>query len=450
MLKDKNIQKLNQASRVIDMCFSYKHYMEEIPAMTVGIIYKNEIIFSKGYGYVDINKTIPATTNTCFRIASISKIFTAISIMQLVESGKIKLDSTISTYLPWFNSINDPHLNDVTIRHLLTHTSGITRDGDTLHWIENNFPDLNHLKKYISNLKLPFIANSRWKYSNLGYSILGALIEQVSGITYEDYIQINICQKLGMTLTSSMLTEEIVNHLAIGYGRKIPNEKRKIFQNIETKAMAAATGLSSNVNDLLKFISAQFIGNTKLLSENSKQELRKIYWINKKDEIHQAIGLRSFKVGNRKLFYHSGGFQGYRCNISFDVTRNIGIVILTNMLGIEPRNYTKIAFNVINYIFKQPFTSNKLDFKKYEGIYRDIWDDSAIMTIGNNLVSFNPSSFEPLSHITILEHIKNNTFLIKGSDEVENAGELAYFEFDKNQNSKKVRWGATYANILKY
>lgn len=446
MASDKTLNKLTQAIRIIDLIYRYKQYVEEIPAMAVGIIYKNKVLFSKGYGFTDKDKKIPTTEKTCFRIASISKIFTAISIMQLAEAKKINLDEKVATYLSWFNSTVDSKLKEITIRQLLTHTSSLTRDGNTFHWTEYKFPDIKYIKKYVSQLKLPFPPHSRWKYSNFGFSILGALIEEVSGKTYEKYIQDNICQKLNMTLTSSQLTKNIKKNLAVGWGRKLPGKNRELFPNIETNAMASATGLSSNISDLLKFVSVQFIGNSALLSEKSKEEIRKLYWVNKKDGIKQAIGFRVYKSGGKDIYYHSGGFQGYRCNISFDIKRSIGIITLTNVLGIDPKNYAMRFFDVINYIDKKPFIKNDEKLIKYEGIYRDIWNDDAIIVLGNNLLCFDPNSLQPLSHASVLSPVKKDVFLIKGSDEVEMAGELSEFQVDKK--GQQFRWGAGYSYRL--
>ena len=443
MSSDKALNKLAQVIRIIDIIYQYKQYIEEIPAMAVGLIYKDKVLFAKGYGHADINKKIPVTGKTCFRIASISKIFTTVAIMQLVEANKLNLDEKVTTYLSWFVSGVDATLQKITIRQLLTHTSVISRDGDTPHWTEHEFPDLDHIKKYISTLRLPFPIHSRWKYSNFGFSILGAVIEQVSGKTYEEYIHKNICQRLEMTLTSSILTEQIKRHLAVGWGRKICSQKREAFPNIETNAMASATGLSSCINDLLKFVSSQFFENSILLSDKSKKELLKPHWVNKKDDISQAIGFHTFKSGGRTIYYHSGGFQGYRCNISFDIKRSIGVVTLTDVLGIDPKDYAKRVFDVINYIGKNSFVKNNETLCKYEGVYRDIWEDHAVMTIGNNLICFDPNALEPLSHASILEPVKENEFLIKGSDEVEIAGELA--KYQETKKGKRFRWGAAYS-----
>jgi D-alanyl-D-alanine carboxypeptidase len=278
----KTFQKLTQAAKIIDVCLKYKQYREEIPALAFGLTYQGKVVLAKGYGFADVAKKIPVTPETCFRIASISKIFTTVAIMQLVEGGKIKLDDTVNSHLPWFKSTNDPRVEKITIRQLLTHTSGLTRDGDTLHWVDGNFPDLNHLKQYIHTMKLSYAPNTRWKYSNVGDSIIGALIEQVSGETFEAYIQKHICQKLGMTLTSSKFIKDIQSRMTIGRGRKIPGKDREIFPNIDAKAMVAATGLSSNVIDLLKFVRSFFRGNTSLITKASKGQMFKIQWTNKR------------------------------------------------------------------------------------------------------------------------------------------------------------------------
>jgi hypothetical protein len=132
--------------------------------------------------------------------------------------------------------------------------------------------------------------------------------------------------------------------------------------------------------------------------------------------------------------------------MALDPGLGIGVVILTNIIGIDPEDYARLAFSIINYVLEKPDDKAAENLTKYEGIYQNIWGESAIMGFGSRLISFDPGSFEPLAHAAILEPIEANDFLVTGSEEIQQAGELASFDMGKDGVANRVRWGATYAD----
>ena len=120
----------------------------DIPGLSIAISHKGKILYKNGFGYADVEKKIKAKEDTIYHIASISKTFTAVAILQLVEKGKIKLDDKVSKYIKWFKGKNKSgDLKDITMRHLLSNTSGIWRDGNTPHWVTGKFPKSLTLSK---------------------------------------------------------------------------------------------------------------------------------------------------------------------------------------------------------------------------------------------------------------------------------------------------------------
>src|SRR6185295_6388932 len=163
-----------------------------LPGIAVGVVSDQQLVWASGFGYADVNAKVPMTPATKFRMASHSKLFTAIAIMQLREQGKLRLDDPVSNYLPWFKA--KPAGDDdgpITIEQLLSHSSGLQREaGD--HWTSLNFPTADELKRLYSDRQAAFAPSVRWKYSNLAYAVAGMVIEKVSGESWADYVDKNI------------------------------------------------------------------------------------------------------------------------------------------------------------------------------------------------------------------------------------------------------------------
>src|ERR1051325_9649881 len=223
-----------------------------LPGVVVGVVSDQQLVWAKGFGYANVQAKIPMSPDTKFRMASHSKLFTAIAIMQLREDGKLRLDDPVEKYLPWFKAA--PAGDDdgqITIEQLLSHSSGLQREaGD--HWVSYEFPTREQL---YANRKAAFAPSVRWKYSNLAYSVAGMVVGQVTGGKWADYVDRNIFQPLGMTSSS---VDKNVSGLAVPYGRRMPDGTRELLPFVDARGMAAATGVTSNVEDMAKFVSANF------------------------------------------------------------------------------------------------------------------------------------------------------------------------------------------------
>src|SRR2546428_1221238 len=191
-----------------------------LPGVAVGVVADQELVWSAGFGFADAAARIPMTPQTKFRMASHSKLFTATAVMQLREQGKLRLDDPVSRYLPWF-TVKPAESDDppITIEELLTHSSGLPREAGA-HWTTFEFPTTEQLKDLMRTRESAFAPEVRWKYSNLGFSVAGMIVEAVSGQQWADYVQREIFQPLGM---SSSSVDKNVSGLAVGYGRRNPD-----------------------------------------------------------------------------------------------------------------------------------------------------------------------------------------------------------------------------------
>lgn len=426
---------------ILDRWLAYQRFLWEIPGLSVGVVYKNQTIFSNGYGFENIKTKKRATDKTLYRIASISKTFTATCIMQLKEKDKLNLDDKVQKYLPWFKSENDKDLDKITIGELLSHTAGILREGRLPFWIDDKFPTIDEIKQEIKEGISVFHPSEKFKYSNLGYSILGELIKAVSSKSYEQYVKENILNKLGLERTYADFDSSLSSQLATGYGRRVPDKEREIFENINTKSMASATGFVSDVLDLCEYVSAQFIGSGKLLSDESKKEMQKVSWKRPvKDDNNYGLG---FIVG-KETMGHSGGFQGYTTQISMDKKNEVGIVILSNAVNAPTRKFREGFFRLVNYFKKNGkyFQKKSKDLSKYEGLFTFRWGEADIVNINNNLICYAPEYINPTEDICKFEQNSKDNFKVIEGDDYGRLGENLKYEFDGKGNIRKVTFGA--------
>lgn len=434
------------AVRVIDRWVEYRRFFARVPAVSVGIVHDRWIVFTKGYGYAHLAKRIPATDITCYRIASISKTITATAVMQLVERGTVQLDDKVQKFLPWFRSKKDPGLARITLRHLLTHMAGIERDGNTAHWENDQFPTLAQIQEHVRDGVAVYRPLETFKYSNLGYAIVGQVIGTVSGQPYERYVENEIIRKLGLTHTGPTLNAAKRRRLAVGYGRDIPPNGRAALAHAETNAMGPATGFISNARDLCTFMSAHFLGNPILLSDESKREMQRIHWLNKKTEHHYGVGHDIWKADQSLIVGHGGGFPGFITRIGWDPERKIGVTVLTNALDDLAGTLLNGIFSTIYYFAEHNAkfrTSGKRgpDLARYEGRFSSRWSDAEVVSVGSQLVAFVLKSDKPMADGVILERVGGHVFRISSGDEFGYLGERAAFQFDRRGRLTGLLWG---------
>ena len=300
---------LKQALHLIDNWLDYQTYFKEIPGVAVGIFIEDEIVFKKEYGYANLEKKTKLTDQHLFRIASHSKLFTATAIMKLYHEEKLSIDDKISKYLPWFTSEKDENLKNIRIRHLLTHSSGMTRDGKTAHWRTYEFPGIKEIMEQVTEGISYFETSELLKYSNFGYTLLGQIIEVVSGQTYHEYIRKEILEPLGMENTVTDVNESNLARHATGYKVKFPRKERKDLEHIPARIMHSATGLSSTAEDLIKFYQAHIFGNDILFPDYIKREMQRIQFKSKIAD--WGLGFSITSLPNIEIAGHGGGYPGF-------------------------------------------------------------------------------------------------------------------------------------------
>ena len=318
------------------------------PGVAVGVVSDQDLVWAKGFGFADVGSEEPMTPATKFRMASHSKLFTATAIMQLREEGKIQLDDPVSEYLPWFLVKSaDPDDPPITIEQLLTHSSGLPREaGD--HWTTREFPTPEELLELIPERQAAYSPEVRWKYSNLAYTIAGMVIEAVSGHSWAEYLQANIFDPLGM---SSSSVDREVDGMATGYTIRIPDGTRETIGFVDARGMAAATGLTSTVEDMAKFVSAQVRkgrrGGNRILNTSSLREMHRVRMLENTWTRGQGIGFSVRRVDGKLYVGHGGGYPGYTTNTTIQLDSKVGVIVLTNTNDSNPSEIAEQLMNTV-------------------------------------------------------------------------------------------------------
>jgi D-alanyl-D-alanine carboxypeptidase len=374
----------------------YRH----LPGIAVGVVADQELIWATGFGFADTDKKVAMTPQTKFRMASHSKLFTATAIMQLRERGKLRLDDPVSKHLPWFQvktaDADDP---PITIEELLTHSSGLPREAGS-HWTTFEFPTTEQLRGLMAERQAPFSPEVRWKYSNLAFSIAGMVIETVSGQKWADYVQQNIYTPLGMTASS---VDRNVDGLAVGYGRLMPDGTRAVNPFIDARGMAAATGITSTVDDMAKFVSAQFrkgrIGGQQILSTGSLREMHRVRVLENNWTQGNAIGFAVRRERDKVYVSHGGSYPGYQTNTLMQIDGKVGVIVLTNADDANPGAIATQLMNTVGEAVAKAATSAPAttmtwdpSWSRFAGLYRGRGGESQVIELNQRLVIISPNA----------------------------------------------------------
>lgn len=358
-------------------------YIDAQMFMGSALVARNgRVIFSKSYGMADLEWNIPNSSTTRFNIASMTKQFTAASILLLEEHGKLKTDDLVKKYLPDAPASWDK----VTIYHLLTHTSGISDDAAKY---EPGPPE----KLLFHDVPLNFQPGEQWAYTNLGYIVLGYLLEKISGEPYEEFVRQNIFKPLGMNDSGLTSFVTIIPRRAAGYwpgGNGIENAERW-----DPRIGFSAGALYSTTEDLLRWEEGLFGG--KLLTPASLHKMTTVF---KSD---YACGLHVNRVNGHLVIEHDGNNIGFNADMAYYPEEKIAVIVLANLNGTVTGEMTKALAAVahgeappVPSVHKEIRLSNAV-LARYVGTYQFPQYSLRMVPEGNHLlVEFDNGSTLPV------------------------------------------------------
>jgi D-alanyl-D-alanine carboxypeptidase len=297
---------------------------QRIPGLSLAVVKEGKVIKAEGYGLANVEHNIPARPETVYKIGSVSKQFIATGIMLLVQDGKISLDDKVAKHLD-----GTPEAwSGITVRHLLTHTSGIVREGPGFDPFKDQ-KDFDVIKSAYT-LPLRFATGEKYEYCNVGYFSLAEIISRISGKSWGDFMNERVFAPLGMTATRPTSFSVIVPNRADGYDWR--NDK---MQNaVELIAVRPSGAFLSNVLDLAKWDAALY---TDVIL---KQAIREQMWtpvkLNSGATHPYGLGWSLNPLGNHRQVHHGGTLSGFRSHFSRLPDDKLSIIVLTNSSSARP------------------------------------------------------------------------------------------------------------------
>lgn len=445
----------------LDACVEHWRTHWGVPGIAVAVLHNGEVT-SRGYGVSSNETEYPVTPDTLFQIGSISKVFTTSLVMCLVDDGKLDLDVPVTTYLPGLKLKDENALKVISLRHLVSHTSGVFGD-----FFDNFGMGDDALARYVdamANLRQIYAPNELWSYTNSGFNLAGRAIECVLDKPFEDVMRDRFINKAGFERTFQFPVEAITYPLAVGHVHPDPNDEGTLEVARRyplPRTSHAAGGIIATVGDQIKFAQLHLnggkAGDEQVLSEQSVKAMQvsQTKAANLADE--WGLGWMLFNVGETRVIGHGGTTNGFQAVLRIVPEQNFAISILTNSdrghaaelpilkwafehyLGLKVPNHQPIemsADQLQRFVGKYTQPLSDIVVRMDDGqLWMDVYSKSALAD------NVEPKKNPPIS----LEPLGNLTFLITSGAGVNNT-----LDFVENADGslRFIRYGGRFADRI--
>ena len=439
----------SEAFQLIDYWLEAQKDYENLPGLTAVVTDKKETKWTGSFGFSDGVQTM-RVENT-FSICSISKLFTAVAIMQLVEDGKINLDDPIQKVLPWFDINNEfKDVPELTIKSILSHSSGLPRESNHPYWSwpDFPFPTKQDVIDELKNQEMLYPPSKYYQYSNLGLSLLGFIVEEVTQTNFDDYVNQNILIPLSMNNTKTyMSTEDYGKNLTLGYSSLNRNNEREKVNFFNADGIAAAAGFTSNVEDLAKFARWQIdlvkSLEKNILSPETLKLMHEIHWDDELTSVTRGLGFGVYNFDGENWVVHVGSCPVYLTQLYINTNKELAYSVMINSSGTSPTKYIDGIHEILsNVTLKKGEEINR--FEEFEGKYiSQPWvSETYVQSWGDNLALVSLPSDDP--YISLYKHIEGDVF-----KKILNNNDLGQeLKIIRDDNNKVVAY-KTHQNIYK-
>src|SRR5688572_13112219 len=295
---------------------------QHIPGTSIAVLKDGKIIKAEGYGLANVELNVPARPETVYQIGSVSKQLIAAGIMILIQDGKLSLDDKISTFLEG----TPDTWKEITVRHLLTHTSGIVREAPGFD--PSKIQSDADVIKSAYRVPLRFAPGEKWEYGNVSYFALAEIIRKIAGQSWSEYLTQKVFRPSGMNTTFPTNTKESVPNRAAGY-----TDNNKLLNADDWPALRPSGAFLSTVLDLAKWDAV--LNTDKVLSESTRGQMWTSVTLNNGTTSPYGFGWELQSPPGRRLVHHSGGMPGFRAMFARYMTDRITIIALMNLDDVD-------------------------------------------------------------------------------------------------------------------
>jgi CubicO group peptidase (beta-lactamase class C family)/D-alanyl-D-alanine dipeptidase len=338
---------------------------KKLPALSIALVDDQAIVWARGFGYVDPKEKVPATADTVYRVGSVSKLFTDIAVMQLVERGVLDLDVPVTKYLPDFKPAN-PFKKPITLRQMMAHRSGLVREPPVGNYFDPTNPSLADMVKSLNKTELVYAPETHTKYSNAAIATVGYVLEYTQKQAFAKYVQRAVLAPLGLKKSgfepTAALTKDLAQAIMWTYdGRVFPAPTFAL-------GMAPAGSMYSTVNDLGRFVSVLFAGGSgkgvrppkikgsdpfsgargRILKTETLKSMWQLQFAKPKDKTGFGIGFYLGELDGRRRLGHNGAMYGFATELAALPEEKLGVVVIASKDGANA-----VAGHIANVALKQ-------------------------------------------------------------------------------------------------
>jgi len=301
---------------------------KQLPAFSIALVDGNQIVWAQGFGFQDSDQKIPATAHTVYRVGSVSKLFTDIAIMQMVEKGKISLDAPVQQYIPDFhphNSFSKP----ITLRELMSHRSGLLREPPVGNYFDPTEPSLQDTVRSMNSTDLVYEPGTHTKYSNAGIAVVGYTLQELNHAPFPGYLKQSVLDAMGMRESSFAPEAQLQKNLAKAYmwsydGLKFPAPTFEL-------GLAPAGCMYSTVIDLGQFLAVLFNGGGQVLKRETLEQMWTPQFAPPGQNKGYGLGFGISELDGHRVIGHGGAIYGFATEVVGMPEEKIGVVTVTTM-----------------------------------------------------------------------------------------------------------------------
>ena len=427
-----------EALHLLDTWMDAAQAYEGIPGASLAVVHDQELVWARGFGFAHVEREEPATPSTMYSICSISKLFTAVGVLQLRDQGRVDLDDPVAQHLEWFRIRDEfAEAGPVTVEGLLTHTSGLPREAKAPYWTGPDYPFPTH-DEIVATLpaqSMLYPPRTYYQYSNLGLTLAGEIVAAASGRTYDDYIRASILDPLGMTSTFTDHQDRFRgNRLASAYTARGRDGRRHPVPDYRVRGVSPAAGFISTVEDLARFASWQFRvldGDDPLLDRNTLREMHRVHWLEPDGETTYGLGFSVWKSDGDTFVGHGGSCPGYRSHLLLRPQNRVATAFAANGQGVDARRFAQTAYDIVAPALRQAArerddevaaggapaggqdgaTAEQETLRRFTGTYeRSFGGEIAVLIRDGELHVLPLPTNDPLEALTRLRHVEDATF----------------------------------------
>ena len=398
-----------EAITLVEVWLDGMQKYDELPGISAIALDDQDVVWKGAFGEANPEENLPMASNTICSVCSISKLFTSVAIMNLYEDGKLRLDDEVQDLLPAYNLEQKYELSGpITVRNLLTHSSGLPRENNYPHWTDPTlqFPTKEEILNDLSEQKTLYPSSTYFQYSNLAMALLGIIIEDVSGQSYDEYVQMLILDPLALNDTRPDMPEDLWgSQLAVGHSFETMNGEQLKVKMFEPNGVTPAAGFSSTVEDLASFAAWQFrlydASEEEILHPSTIKNMHNIHWMDSDFGTSWGLGFSVYKgPDGKKWVGHGGHCPGYKSTLMMNPESKLAYSVMINSSNPNPGKYARGIHAILSKageIEAEEDEEMALELQEYAGYYQTetLKSVNYIGTWGNKLMMMGLQTDDP-------------------------------------------------------